>query len=203
MCQTCDGLRFSSWFYCKLARHFAEHMNMQIKLYAGMWGVYLILNLPSPSKIPVVKIHWLLHWVLAILSSAGHWNQGLIQFWFLSLSLLLLSFSLWFKQSTSASQLSICQFSWVLNTLGKKKSIYYIFTTEEEWMAQEIGNEPGYWSYRSSTEQCMLLSNSEIYLQRHCTDCTKEAEVGMLLMGHDLLVHDWSEFKLKPLEVQV
>lgn len=65
--------------------------------------------------------HRLLHWVLAILSSAGYLSKGLIQFWFFGLSLLLLSFSLWFKQNTSASQLSICQFSWVLNTPGKKR----------------------------------------------------------------------------------
>lgn len=70
-------------------------------------------------------------------------------------------------------------------------------------MAQEIGNEPGYRSYGSSIELHMLLSNSKMYLQRHCRVCSKEAEVGMLLMGHDFLVRDCSKFKLKPLEVRV
>lgn len=130
-----------------------------------MWRLCFIWYLPPTINISLLSVgHLLIHWDSAVLSSAGYFSKGLIPFWLLSLSLPLLSFSLWFKQNTSVSQaVNLSLFMSAKYTRGKK-AIYYTFTTEEDWMAWEIGNEPRCWSYRHSIEIHMLFTNSKIYL---------------------------------------
>lgn len=126
--------------YYKLAKLFAEYMHMQIWMYVGMWVLYFILYLLPTIDISLLSVgHWLIHRDSAILSSAGYLSKGLIRFWFLSLSLPLLSFSLWFKQNTSVSQaVNLSLFMSAKYTRGKKQFITFSQLRKTGWLRRLV-----------------------------------------------------------------
>lgn len=101
-----------------------------------------------------------------------------------------------FKQNTAVSQVvNLSPFTSTEYT-GGKKAIYYIFTTVEYWVAQEVGNEPTYWTCQYNT-----------YAAHRFKDVTVDTPYGLpqrnwrwnMLMGHDFPPCNCIKIKLRAL----